>query len=177
MFGSRQIAIAQRKIDLKTLGIEYVLKRDEILKNYGLDPLLGVPQYDRIQNEILKNYGPDPLLGVPQYDRIQNERHYEEEQVTKLKELLELKSIPEIIDLLIQNFDKNDDLPVIHEFIEQDIGNKNLKNLENEYNREYGEFVFSFLKKHSKDISKEALIGYVGAGISKLTFGAIFKSL
>jgi len=168
---ARQLGLSQRKIDGEALGWDYVLERDRILQNMGLDCVSDAIQYE--ENRRFQKRCDSIVSEVLSSPFNQTHEHYKHEDSpngVKIEDMLKTKSVSEVIETFVAYFDPSDCPPIFYEFAEQDKDDPIMQDLKKEFDAEYTNLMLSFLKKHSEKISKKALIGYAKLGISDLTF-------
>lgn len=168
---ARQLGLRQRQIDGEVLGWNYVIERDGILQNMGLDCVSDAIDYEeniRFQKRHEKIIS--ELLINSSFDYKHEYKHEDSPNGIKIEDMLKTRSVAEVIDTFVACFDPSDGPPIFYEFAEQDQDDTIMQDLKKEFDNEYTNLMLSFLKKHSEKISKKALIGYAKLGISDLTF-------
>ena len=157
----RYNALNQRMNDIQNLGMNYVLERDKILKQRGLDPLLAAGEYERTKIQIRgKATRWEPEVSPNGH---------------KVEDILKTNSVAQVIDKFIENYSEDDYPPMFQEFAHYDEDNGEMQKLSVAFEKECQLLAVDFLKRHADKVTSKALIGFAGANVCESTFNRMFN--
>jgi len=158
-----EIGRRQRFLDAETLGWDYVLERDKILKAKGLDPVADAPEYE------------ESLIVSKKHESFEKETQEISPYASKVEELLQTRNTADVVNMFVDHYKKDDYPPMFQEFVCQDSENAEMKHLENLFEIECQRLAVDFLRRHADKVSRKALVGFAGANICDLTFNHMFQ--
>ena len=159
-YPSRHNARNQRMNDIQNLGMDYVMERDKILRQRGLDPLIGAEDYERNKRLIREKVKYEPEISP-------NGR--------KVEDILKTSSVGQVIEKFIESYSEDDYPPMFQEFACQDEQNIEMQKLSADFEKECQLLAVDFLRRHADKVSPKALIGFAGANVCDSTFNRMFK--
>lgn len=161
----RRIGKTLRSVELQRLGIEYVLKRDDILRRQGLDPLIDAFDYE--QNR--KKHANTPISKLTEFEF----QPSMSPNGAKIEKLLETVSPESVIHRFIEEHRPADFPPVFDEISHGDPEDSELQILQLEFDEAYRQFCLDFLRRRATKISRKALIRFAAGGSCDVTFDRI----
>ena len=159
--GDRHNARNQRMNDIQNLGMDYVMERDKILKQRGLDPLLGAEEYERTKIQIQAK----PMRWEPEVSPM----------ASKVEDILKTSSVSQVIEKFIESYSEDDYPPMFQEFAYYDEDNLEMQKLSAAFEKECQLLAVDFLKRHADKVTPKALIGFAGGNVCESTFNRMFK--
>ena len=161
-YAYRHNARIQRMNDIQNLGMDYVMERDKILKQRGLDPLCGAEEYERSQRRI--------KLDI----KVKSETEVSPNG-QKVEDILKTSSVSQVIDKFIESYSEDDYPPMFQEFAHYDEDNVEMQKLSAAFEKECQLLAVDFLKRHADKVTPKALIGFAGGNVCESTFNRMFK--
>lgn len=178
-----EIGRNQRLRDIQKLGFEYVLERDKILQARGLDPVADSIEYEEDLARKQVAYEQSVLwqqLSVPQEPQASDTDFSDISEISKnaakVEELLQTKTVPEVIQWFDNCWRDEDYPPMFQEFANQDQDNLEMQHLSTLFEMECGRLAVDFLRRHADKVSKKALVGFAGANICDAVFDRMFRT-
>ena len=156
-YADRHNARNQRMNDIQNLGMDYVMERDKILEQRGLDSLCGAEEYERSRRTRIKS----------ETEVSQNGQ--------KVQDILKTSSVAQVIEKFIESYSENDYPPMFQEFEHYDEDNFEMQKLSAAFEKECQLLAVDFLKRHADKITPKALIGFAGGNVCESTFNRMFK--